>query len=147
MKSRQRKVRRPLVSSLMITPMIDMFTVILIFLIVSYAPEQAKILKSEEIEIPQTELKLERLPALQIEVTAHYIAVNGERIQSEEGQTLGAADWSRLMAQVKRFKETSAESASLVIADKATPYRYIDRAVSTLSASGFSEVYFLTQED
>lgn len=129
-------------ASLMITPMIDMFTVILIFLIVSYAPEQSRIQKSEQIELPQEDFKLSRLPTLQVEVTETYVSMNGVRIELNNPQA-----WGQVEAQLQEFKRDSRETAGLLIADQSTPYRLIDRTIGHLSASGFSEIYFLTQEE
>jgi biopolymer transport protein ExbD len=143
MKKTKRRSRRPQSASLLITPMIDMFTVILVFLVVSYSPETSRIKKSAEIELPLAEAKLDRLPQLQIEVTEAYVMVNGERLDNTPDSKM----WPALQERLDRFRESNPEKASLVIADKTTPYRMIDKAVSHLSASGFSEVYFLTQEE
>lgn len=129
----------------MITPMIDMFTVILIFLIVSYAPEQSKIKISDQIEVPKSSIKLKSVPKLQIEVTDSYIMINGEAVAGLDPKQASVQQWQSFSSRVDKIK--TKEEAVLVLADKTTNFAHVDRAVAHLAKAGFSEVYFLTESE
>lgn len=147
-----RKRHRPKAASLMITPMIDMFTVILIFLIVSYSPEAAKIKKSDEIRLPKTDMKLTKAPRLQVEVTANQVLVNGQAISDSAESPNTIKTWKKLkqVLQEKALKDEGGKQKDepvLIMADKDTSYQTIDSAVGSIGAAGFSEVYFLTEQE
>lgn len=135
---------RSKVTGLMITPMIDMFTVILIFLIVSYAPDEARIKKSEDIVLPKSELQISKMPKIQIEISDSDIKLNGSQVQGIKPNESNLKAWAILKdALDKDFKDK--RQPVLLIADKDTAYAHIDRTVGFVAAAGFSEVYFLTE--
>lgn len=131
-------------TNLMITPMIDMFTVILIFLIVSYAPEQTRIKKSSGLSLPKTSLDIEKVPQIQIELNASAISLNGSPIEGLRPSSLDKKLWSRFQTQLDALNRSN--EPVLVMADKELPYQAIDKTVAHLAAAGFSEVYFLTEK-
>lgn len=143
--SKRNRHRSQSQSTLMITPMIDMFTVILIFLIVSYAPEQSKIKVSENITVPKSPLKLKKVPQVQVEVTENYIMINGERLQSLKPSQAQLSDWKVFKDRLSDMKQK--DEAVLVMADKSTNFAHVDRAIAHLASAGFSEVYFLTETE
>lgn len=139
-------------ASLLITPMIDMFTVILIFLIASYSPEASKVKKSEQIRLPKSTLTLNKAPRLQIEVSPTYIYLNGQAVAGLVPQDPSAQNWLALKNQLvasAKFDEKGKlkDEPVLVMADKATSYQFVEKAISYVASSGFSEVYFLTEQE
>lgn len=142
MSIKKRRMRRRSDVGLLITPMIDMFTVILIFLVVSYSPEASRIQKSAEIELPRSQATLSKLPQLQVEVSDQYVIINGEKIVNQGDQM-----WTLVQERLDRFRDSNPERSGLIISDQKTAYKWIDRTVAHMSASGISQVYFLTQED
>lgn len=131
-------------TNLMITPMIDMFTVILIFLIVSYAPEQTRIKKSSGLSLPKTSLDIEKVPQIQIELNSTAISLNGSPIEGLNPSSSDKKLWSKFQNQLDALNRS--DEPVLVMADKELPYQAIDKAVAHLAAAGFSEVYFLTEK-
>jgi biopolymer transport protein ExbD len=131
-------------TNLMITPMIDMFTVILIFLIVSYAPEQTRIKKSAGISLPKTSLNLEKVPQIQVEVSQEIVSLNGSPIQGLKPSGSNARAWTKFKSQLDALQRS--DEPVLVMADKGLSYDIINMTVAHLAAAGFSEVYFLTDK-
>lgn len=142
MKTRKRGIEK---SALMLTPMIDMFTVIMIFLIVSYAPEQARIKKSQEIQLPKSKLELTKVPQIQIEVGNNQIVLNGQKVEGLNPSSGNRKSWSALGENLKSLSRS--DEPVLVMADKDISYQYVDLTVAHLAAAGFSEVYFLTEKE
>jgi len=139
-------------ASLLITPMIDMFTVILIFLIASYSPEASKVKKSEQIRLPKSSLTLNKAPRLQLEVTPSYVQLNGEKVAGLNPQDPQSQNWSALKTQLvaaAQFDDKGKlkDEPILVMADKSTSYEFVERTISYVASSGFSEVYFLTEQE
>lgn len=141
MKIRKHRLTTP---ALMITPMIDMFTVLLIFLIVSYAPEQSRIKKSEHIQLPKSKLDLSKVPQIQIEVSTDYISLNGQKVEGLNPSSSEGSSWKNLGTSLKSLSRS--DEPVLLMADKETSYRLVDLTVAHLAAAGFSEVYFLTEK-
>jgi biopolymer transport protein ExbD len=136
-------------SSLMLTPMLDMLTVVLIFLIVNFSPEKAAIRQSKDITLPPAETQLAEIPKIQLELAKDYIKLNGENLEGLN-PSLGDnhASWENLNKKLDE-KNGSAEKKEsiLLIADRDTPYEFVDRTVAHLASHGYSDVYLLTQQE
>lgn len=143
---KKKRRQRQKTSPLMLTPMVDMLTVILIFLIVHYSPETAKIKKSSDIKLPMSELALKKVPRIQIEVNDQQIQFNGLPLQGLKPADDRSASWKPLKDALDRGSVKKDEPI-LIMADKNTSFVYVDRTVGHLAANGFSEVYFLTEQD
>lgn len=144
-------------SSLMLTPMLDMLTVVLIFLIVNFSPEKASIKETANIQLPKSETQLSEVPKIQLELTKDSIKVNGESIEGVNPSMTAAGSWDGLRRKLAQFETRAAEEktqdvvikkdAILLIADRETPYEFVDRTVAHLASNGYSEVYLLTQHE
>lgn len=136
----RRRRHRNQATALMITPMIDMFTVILIFLIINFSPEASKIKRSTKIELPQTEKQLEEVAKLQIEISHSDLRLNGEVLGSLASDKLEAT-YASLRSKISKGSEKA-----LLMADQGLDYKFIDRTVATLAAEGIGQIYFLTEK-
>lgn len=138
-----RKPRRK-APGLVLTPMIDMFTIIIVYLIVNYAPEASKIKKSENIKLPKSSMALQKVPPIQLEVTAESVKINGTSIEGLSPQDATPEAWVALGSKLAELKKK--DHPVLLISDRGTSYGHVDRAVGQVAAAGFSEIYFLTEE-
>lgn len=144
-------------SSLMLTPMLDMLTVVLIFLIVNFSPDRAGIKESANIQLPKSELHLTEVPKIQLELAKDYIKINGENIEGVNPSVEAAASWEGLGKKLQELSSTSPANAEsnqptkkdpiLLIADRDTPYEFVDRTVAHLASQGYSEVFLLTHQE
>jgi biopolymer transport protein ExbD len=130
-------------TTLMITPMIDMFTVILVFLIVQFAPEEAKIEKDASIALPDAIHKIAAVPKIRLEVTKDFVKLNGETVAGLTPKSSPPSAWFALNVALKGVAEKP--EPVLLISDKETAYRYVDKAVAHLASAGFGEVFLLTE--
>ncbi len=106
---RRRKFGFHMTSSLTLTPMLDMLTVVLIFLIVNYSPDKANIKQSSQIRLPQAELDITDVPKIQIEVTKEYVRINGKAVDGLIPATSEPAAWSVLKEQLDALAKFHAE--------------------------------------
>lgn len=145
MRLRRHRVNMTMGSSLMLTPMLDVLTVVLIFLILNFSPEKSQIQLSENIQLPKAEAKLTTIPRIRLEITPTAIKVNGDAIEGLTARSTDRAQWEKLKAKLKEMGDDSHQEGILLVADGETPYDDIDRSVARLAALGFSDVYLLTQ--
>jgi biopolymer transport protein ExbD len=146
MKIERLKTKAP---TLMLTPMLDMLTMILIFLIASFAPDEADLKKSPNIQLPASLHKIEAMPHVQIEITKDYVKLNGTSIDGLVPETGDNKAWAILKAKLedlqKNAKDPEKRDPILLLADKGTAFRYIDRTVAHLAAAGYGSVYLVTE--
>ncbi len=148
--------RRPRVTpKLMLTPMLDMFLLILIYLILNFSPDSAHAKQSKEIRLPKTEISARKLPHIQVEVTPGHIKVNGISLEGLIPSDAQPETWLILSAKLKALSDEAKAKNSgiipfepriLVVSDKDTEYGLVDKAVSQMAAAGFSQIYFLAEE-
>jgi biopolymer transport protein ExbD len=122
-----------------LTPMLDMFTFVLIFLIVLFAPEEAKLAQDPHTKLPEASSKLPVGKNIHVELSGDNLRVNSKVIQNLKT----AQDWNNLKLALQAASP-SMEAISLS-ADRSTPYEVIDRVVSQLSRLGYSQIYFVTE--
>lgn len=148
--------RRPRATpKLMLTPMLDMFLLILIYLILNFSPDTSHAKQSRGIHLPKTEVSSKKLPHIQVEVTPATVKVNGSALEGLTPESASPEAWLILstklkeisgMAKVKNTETAAFQERILVVSDKDTPYGLIDKAVSQMAAAGFSQIYFLAEE-
>ncbi|MDB5037597.1 MAG: aglS [Bacteriovoracaceae bacterium] len=137
-------------STLMLTPMLDMLTVVLIFLIVNFSPEKAAIKPSANIQLPEAELNLNEVPRIHIELAKDHVMLNGQTLAGLLPDSQDSQAWNILKIKLEELTKESKDQKPqpiLLIADKDAPYQFVDSAVAHLAAGGYSEVYLLTSQE
>ena len=147
-----------------IYPMMDMMTILLVFLIQSFAQSSAaKVVQSEELQLPQSVAKTEVVPALSITISASEISVEGKQSltlrngQVDPSQKQGGSngflvtpllnvlqqhrDRLKLIAQSQPGQPFKGEVQ--IIADKRTPYRTLVEVLYTMGQSEFKAMRFV----
>lgn len=130
-----------------LTPMLDVMTNLLIFLIVIQSPDQAEIENAKKnIQLPEATAPITKLPPLRVEIATDSVSVNGKVVSGLSTQD--AASWSLLGETLKALPAPKAEGPRgiVVISDQSTTYQTIDRVAAQVARAGFSEVYFLSQK-
>ena len=126
-----------------LTPFLDVMTVLLVFLIVSFSPEESKIQTSAEIILPESAHTLKSVPNVKVEITDQMIKVNNQVVEGLSPVTADAASWEKFKERLLPY-ENEKKGPVLLVADRNTSYRSVDRAAAFLAASGFGELYLLT---
>ncbi len=145
-------------------PMMDMMTILLVFLIQSFAQSSAaNVIQSEELQIPSSVAKEEVEPALSITISASEIAVESKQSlslrngQVDPSQKQGGAngflvtplltvlqqhrDRLKLIAQSQSTRPFRGEVQ--IIADKRTPYRTLVEVLYTMGQAEFKAMRFV----
>lgn len=147
-----------------IYPMMDMMTILLVFLIQSFAQSSAaNVLQSEELQIPHSVARSDVDPALSITISASEISVEGKQAltlrngQVDPSQKQGGSngflvtplltvlqqhrDRLKLIAQSQPQQPFKGEVQ--IIADKRTPYRTLVEVLYTMGQSEFKAMRFV----
>jgi len=145
-------------------PMMDMMTILLVFLIQSFAQSSAaNVMQSEELQIPNSIAKTEVEPALSITISASEIVVEGKQAlslrngQVDPSQKQGGAngflvtpllnmlqnhrDRLKLIAQSQSSRPFRGEVQ--IIADKRTPFRTLVEVLYTMGQAEFKAMRFV----
>ena len=147
-----------------IYPMMDMMTILLVFLIQSFAQSSAaNVVQSEELQIPQSTAQADVNPALSITISASEIVVEGKQAlslrngQVDPSQKQGGSngflvtplltvlqqhrDRLKLIAQSQPSRAFRGEVQ--IIADKRTPYRTLVEVLYTMGQAEFKAMRFV----
>ncbi|HVZ37040.1 MAG TPA: biopolymer transporter ExbD [Polyangiaceae bacterium] len=147
-----------------IYPMMDMMTILLVFLIQSFAQSgAANVVQSAELQIPKSVADEAVEPALSITISASEIVVEGKQAlslrngQVDPSQKQGGSngflvtpllsvlqqhrDRLKLIAQSRSNKPFRGEVQ--IIADRRTPYRTLVEVLYTMGQSEFKAMRFV----
>jgi biopolymer transport protein ExbD len=147
-----------------IYPMMDMMTILLVFLIQSFAQSSAaNVLQSDELQIPQSVAKTDVEPALSITISAGEITVEGKQAlalrngQVDPSQKQGGSNGflvtplltvlqqhrDRLKLIAQSTPNQPFRGQVQIIADKRTPYRTLVEVLYTMGQSEFKAMRFV----
>ena len=146
-----------------IYPMMDMMTIILVFLIMQFAQDSADIMQSEDLQIPTSISRQEIQEALAIQITRADILVDNRRVMGlrngtvDPSQKQGGANGflitplhsvmtqhrDRLKLIAQRNPNRPFHGAVQIIADRRTPFRTLSEVIYTMGQAEFSELHFI----
>jgi biopolymer transport protein ExbD len=163
---RRRNRKRPehTEESLNIYPMMDMMTILLVFLIMQFSATAADVIQSRELQLPYSTSVQEMAEAISIQISTNKITVDGEEVcQLRPG---GLVDPSikqgggtgflitplltRMQQHAQRLKLIAQQRPSSpfrgevqIIADKRTPFRTLAEVIYTLGQAEFKSMRFV----
>ena len=142
--------------SLQITSMADIFTIILVFLLKSYATSAINITPAKGTVLPVAQAGESQIEALKIEISATAIQVEskpastldnfhfgkGELLQNGSVTSLNTVLESERKRQEmisKANPDVKADAKILVIADQKTPYSTIKSVLASAAVNGYTD--------
>ncbi|MEM9068914.1 MAG: biopolymer transporter ExbD [Myxococcota bacterium] len=161
--SRLKKKKTP---TLMLTSLLDMFTIILIFLIVSFEAESFEFKLNPDLTLPESTARAQLRPAVNVAITGDDVvvgddkvltmtadgqiasdAVEGEtvpalvdRLREEYEQRFGEATASELSQAAEGLDEETAEATEPIVvvqADREIEYRTLFLILRSAATAGF----------
>ncbi len=173
-KAKRKNFREPEIDFLNITAMLDLMTIILVFVLKSLATSTASIPQNEDLQLPISVLTVEpgeegvmiRISKTQISVGDEVDPVVTYADSSQLGQTGLDARYKRNgvndlyiqpLANIlqtyrdndKRFREAKGKDASsseaIIIADESTPYRLLFEVLFTAGQCEFGKYHLLVR--
>jgi len=158
-----RKLAEPdVVKDLNITPMMDMMTIILVFLLKSFSSTSSTITFDQNLKVPQSTTQLKPKEALSVTVTKKVILVEGDGIAPITGGRVDPAvkrDGENgyyitplvdiLEKHAKREKRVAEltgqkfEAQLMIVADQSTPYRMLTEVIYSCGQAGYANYRLL----
>lgn len=144
-------------------PMMDMMTILLVFLIMQFASGSAEVVQTDELRLPNSSSEVEAVQALSVVISHGEVVVEGTRaLALRNGQVDpslkqgGGTGWliTPLFSELKKHRDRLKLIAShntqrpfrgevRVIADKRTPFRTLGEVIYTLGQSEFGGLRFV----
>jgi len=145
-----------------LTAMMDMFTIILVFLIFSFSSSDQNLKLDPDLTLPQSISGLEFKWAINVNVTPTELKVEGNTIaRMKKGRLAGVKidkEKKRVMPLynlLKKFKEIEAqekvnptgdETVIAFQADRDLPFQLIDRVMKTAAQAGYPNFRFVVMK-
>lgn len=153
-----RKLAEPeTIRELNITPMMDMMTIILVFLLKNFSGSTSLLTLDENLQVPPSKTRLQAKEAVPIMITKKVIMVEGEPVApinngkvdpslkptGENGYLIQSivSVLSKISNRERRVAELSGgkfENELMVVADKTTPYRLLTEVLYSCGQAGYS---------
>ena len=150
-----------------IYPMMDMMTILLVFLIQSFASGAAEVVQSEELQIPTSTSEVEASQALGIVISQSEVVVEGKRVLALRNGKVdpslkqgGGNGWlitplfNTLKQHRDRLKMIAAKNPQRafrgevrLIADKRTPFRTLGEVIYSLGQAEFGSLRFIVLKE
>lgn len=141
---------------LQITSMADIFTIILVFLLKSYATSAVNITPSTGMKIPEGSALATPTEALKIEVSETAVQIenkpivrlSGFRFESDELQANSTSKKLNRALETEKERQklisqanstVSVDSKILIVADQRVPYETLKTVLASAAVSGFTD--------
>lgn len=133
--------------SLNITAMADIFTVLLVFLLKSYASGAMAITTTAQLDLPTAKNQNEAVEALKIEISPDHLVVEGQPIVDLKDYKFPTDDLlpvgisKKLFENLKSLKEKAEiqDSRVIILADKGTPYASLKVILTSAAGMGLTD--------
>ena len=139
----------------MITSMMDMFTIILIFLLFQFSEKPETIHMMEDIELPKSTAKMDHTETIKLVLTQNSLHLNDDLIaRVKKGRVIGldaqnpkaSVLYQRLEKQsakaVKKSNEKQRIDHILLLCDKRHSFKTINDIVKTAALAGYPNFQF-----
>ncbi len=151
-KRHRRRTKRGLVENLNLTSMMDMFTIILLFLLMSYSAEGEILTVAENLQLPQSISTKEPAGKLTIQVTSDEIIVEGVKLitvkEAVEGKDMLIVPLvEALNKNTKKIAFIAQSNSSLkfsgevlVQGDKSIPFLLLEKIMYSCGQAGYNNI-------
>jgi biopolymer transport protein ExbD len=146
-----------------IYPMMDMMTILLVFLIMQFASGAAEIVQSDELQLPTSTSDVDAAQALSIVISQSEVVVEGQRVLALRNGKVdpslkqgGGTGWlitplfnslkqhrDRLKMIASRNPQRAFRGEVRIIADKRTPFRTLGEVIYSLGQAEFGALRFI----
>lgn len=155
-KKRKKRIDGTEEVSLNITAMADVFTVLLVFLLKSFATGSINLTPTAGLLLPEAQAKAPDFEALKIEIAENSIVIEGkprvtlkqfsfgggELLSNGSSKSLNHAlqtERKRQIAIAKQNKSVKIDAKILIVADQRTPYSTIKNVLASAAVNGYTD--------
>lgn len=151
--------KRPKPFSLKLTSLIDMFTLILIFLLKSFSAEGDIMLVADDLILPESTATQQPKVASIVAISDHWVMLDGKQVvETDAVLRLQPQEQIQPLVEALRTKRQMAEDLGQVRdqmdfsgeiniqADEKIPYLVIKKVMMTCGATGFNDIMLAVTE-
>ena len=162
-RSYARKLAEPeVIKDLNITPMMDMMTIILVFLLKSFTSSASTITFDQNLQVPKSTTQLKQKLAVMLTITKKVILVEGDAVapinagrvdptvkrDGENGYYITPLvelleKHARREKRVAELTGSKFEAQLLLVADQTTPYRLLSEVIYSCGQAGYANYRLL----
>lgn len=163
MVNKLKELNRRATFGLQLTAMVDMFTILLVFLLKSYTTSSVQINPADGLKLPISQSYTDPVEALLVTVSSKGIYVGDKKIMELAGGSISETDLDKqddrfirpLYDELNREAEKTRDIASqnetitfagkvILQADEAVPYELLRKVMYTSSMAGFADMKLAT---
>lgn len=150
-----------------IYPLMDVMTILLVFMVMQFAQESANIVESADLQIPYSTSTAEMQQALSLQISRTDITVEGRPVLSlrngmvDPSQKQGGGTGFLItplhgvmgqhrdrLRTIERMNPNRPFTGMVqIIADKRTPFRTLSEVIYTLGQAEFSNIHFVVLQN
>lgn len=135
-----------------LTAMVDVFTVLLVFLLKSYSAEGTLTAAAQNLELPASTSSLSPQPTITITISEDALFVDDEQVGPLAELTDGEAPYIPELGQALKLRVEKArliagsnpahtfQGRVTILGDKSTPFATLERVMYTASSSEFGDI-------
>ena len=134
------------------TSLIDILTLLLVFLIQSFNAEGTLITPSSDLVLPSSSSKKQPSPSIMLEVTRDGVVAEGKQLAENKSFAASADllvtnvyDW--LVRKKNRSAETAEQKRIIIQCDRDVEFNIVKRVMYTCSKAGFADFSVLVIEE
>jgi biopolymer transport protein ExbD len=152
---RRKRTNQFAIPKLQITAMMDMFTIILIFLLFSFSDRPETMTIDKDLELPESQSKMDYRETIKLVLSPKNLKLENKVIaRLENGQIIGLhpdkVEESVLYKELRQYRAKNdipatgekREAPILFLCDKRVPFKTINRIVKTAGLAGFPDFQF-----
>lgn len=154
MKRRRRTTAPP---ALNLTSMMDMLTIILVFLLCNISAEEQDFVLAKNLTLPTSNSQLDFIKAVQVKLTKKELLVEDTFIAKISGNKIVDAKIDKegkilplynMLQRYHSLNKTFLDKTTVVLqADKGFPFELLDQILRTAAMAGYPNVRFATLKD
>jgi len=159
----RRQKKRPPVPKLQITAMMDMFTIIMIFLLVSFSSKPERMTLEDGMELPQSNAKMDYSKDVRLILSTTTLTLEGEVLSELQDARIAGMDpddlrsselYRKLLAYREEADATPQDPGApeegqphlLFFCDKRLPFETINSVIKTAGMAGYPNLQFAVLE-
>jgi biopolymer transport protein ExbD len=149
-KRRAGRGRKPSLATLNITSMLDMFTILIIFLLKSYSAEGVILTIPADLHLPSSTTQTVPEPGLVVEVTTKNLIVDGKLLSEDVASIMNSDSlmiedlYQYLSVRARQYEEIMAANPNAVFTgklvlqgDREIPFKLLKKILYTCGQAGF----------
>ena len=136
-----------------LTAMVDVFTVLLLFLLKSYAAEGTELATMRNLQLPPSTSRLQQEALLTVTVTTEAIFVQGKLVLENKKALEGKEPMIPELADSLREysegidSEHPSKGKMTIISDRRITFRLLERIIMTASEQGWDNISFVVLQN